>query len=62
MFDPASFYGHDEYDLAIAGMALQGIEGFNKHFYNEYHKLIPKAPGFEDRHLLYMIFHFLNHW
>lgn len=57
-YDAASFYGHDEYDLGIAGM----FGGFNKHFYNAYHSLIPKATGFELRHTLYMLFHCLNHW
>ena len=58
IFDPASFYGHHEFDLAIAGM----FGGFNKQFYDAYHKLIPKAPGFPVRHKLYTLFHYLNHW
>jgi len=57
-FDPASFYGHHEYDLAIAGM----FGGFTKAFYNAYHKEIPKQKGFEKRHELYKLFHHLNHW
>ena len=58
IYDPASFYGHDEFDLAIAGM----FGGFSKQFYDTYHKLIPKAKGFDDRHTLYTLFHYLNHW
>lgn len=58
VFDPASFYGHHEFDLAIAGM----FGGFNQAFYQAYHKLIPKAPGFDKRHELYKLFHYLNHW
>ncbi|XP_066018215.1 fructosamine-3-kinase-like isoform X2 [Pocillopora verrucosa] len=57
-FDPASFYGHHEFDLAIAGM----FGGFSKAFYDAYHKLIPKEKGFEERHQLYLLFHHLNHW
>jgi protein-ribulosamine 3-kinase len=57
-FDPASFYGHHEFDLAIADM----FGGFNNSFYNAYHTLIPKSPGFEQRHQLYLLFHHLNHW
>ncbi|XP_075221080.1 ketosamine-3-kinase-like isoform X3 [Lycorma delicatula] len=57
IFDPATFYGHHEYDLAIAGM----FGGFSKSFYDAYHKRIPKAPGFEARHKLYTLFHYLNH-
>eukprot|EP00794_Sanderia_malayensis_P014106 gene14106-15580_t len=57
IYDPASFYGHSEYDLGIAGM----FGGFTKQFYGAYHALIPKSSGFEDRHNLYMLFHYLNH-
>lgn len=58
IFDPASFYGHAESELGIAGM----FGGFGKHFYNAYHEKIPKGPGFERRHQLYQLFHYLNHW
>jgi len=58
IFDPASFYGHSEFDLAIAAM----FGGFSNAFYNAYHQLIPKAPGFDKRHQLYQLFHYLNHW
>ena len=58
IFDPACFYGHHEFDLAIAGM----FGGFNKQFYDAYHSLIPKAPGFAIRHKLYTLFHYINHW
>ncbi|KAJ8021819.1 Ketosamine-3-kinase [Holothuria leucospilota] len=58
MFDPASFYGHSEYELGIAGL----FGGFSGAFYSSYHKLIPKASGFEKRHQLYQLFHYLNHW
>ena len=58
IFDPASYYGHSEYDLGISYL----FGGFNSHFYNAYHKVIPKAPGFEGRKELYKLFHYLNHW
>ncbi|KAF5921458.1 hypothetical protein HPG69_012507 [Diceros bicornis minor] len=58
IFDPASFYGHSEYELAIAGM----FGGFSGSFYSAYHSKIPKAPGFEKRLRLYQLFHYLNHW
>ncbi|XP_055431445.1 ketosamine-3-kinase isoform X3 [Bubalus kerabau] len=58
IFDPASFYGHSEYELAIAGM----FGGFSSAFYSAYHSKIPKAPGFEKRLKLYQLFHYLNHW
>ena len=58
MFDPACFYGHHEFDLAIAGM----FGGFTRQFYDAYHSIIPKPDGFEQRHKLYLLFHYLNHW
>lgn len=58
IFDPASFYGHSEYELGIAGM----FGGFNNSFYSAYHEKIPKAPGFSKRNQLYQLFHYLNHW
>ncbi|XP_038613142.1 ketosamine-3-kinase-like [Tachyglossus aculeatus] len=58
IFDPASFYGHAEYELAIAGM----FGGFSDAFYSAYHRRIPKAPGFDRRLRLYQLFHYLNHW
>ncbi|KAM7025513.1 ketosamine-3-kinase-like [Acridotheres tristis] len=58
IFDPASFYGHSEYDLAIAGM----FGGFSSFFYSAYHSKIPRAVGFEKRLKLYQLFHYMNHW
>ncbi|NWH95808.1 KT3K kinase, partial [Aegithalos caudatus] len=58
IFDPASFYGHSEYELAIAGM----FGGFSSSFYSAYHCKIPKAAGFEKRLKLYQLFHCMNHW
>nr|KAF6456067.1 fructosamine 3 kinase related protein [Rousettus aegyptiacus] len=58
IFDPASFYGHSEYELAIAGM----FGGFSGSFYAAYHSRVPRAPGFEKRLQLYQLFHYLNHW
>ncbi|XP_053653448.1 ketosamine-3-kinase isoform X1 [Cherax quadricarinatus] len=58
IFDPASFYGHHEFDLAITAM----FGGFSRRFWDEYHSIIPKAPGFNNRHKLYKLFHNINHW
>ncbi|XP_076866240.1 ketosamine-3-kinase isoform X1 [Brachyhypopomus gauderio] len=58
IFDPASFYGHSEYELAIASM----FGGFGRQFYEAYHQQIPKAPGFDQRLKLYQLFHNINHW
>ncbi|ELW68169.1 Fructosamine-3-kinase [Tupaia chinensis] len=58
IYDPASFYGHSEFDLAIALM----FGGFPRPFFTAYHRKIPKAPGFDRRLLLYQLFSYLNHW
>lgn len=58
IYDPASFYGHHEYDLGIAGM----FGGFSSDFYDAYHKLIPRSRGFDSRHELYKLYHYVNHW
>ncbi|CAD5123815.1 DgyrCDS12126 [Dimorphilus gyrociliatus] len=58
VFDPAAFYGHHEYDLAIATM----FGGFPSSVFKAYHKKIPKERGFENRQQLYQLFHYLNHW
>lgn len=58
VFDPASFYGHSEYDLAISKM----FGGFGQAFFKSYHSFLPKQPGYEDRLDLYQMFHYFNHW
>lgn len=58
IFDPASFYGHHEFDLA--GATLFG--GFTKEFFDAYHRHMPKAPGFGGRQKLYQLFHCLCVW
>ncbi len=58
IFDPASFYGHSEYDFGIAEM----FGGMSSNFYKAYHALVPKAPDHELRNQLYRLFHHLNHW
>ncbi|XP_064613414.1 ketosamine-3-kinase-like [Liolophura sinensis] len=58
IFDPASFYGHSEYDLAIARM----FGGFSESFYSGYFNILPMAPGYRKRLSLYKFFHYINHW
>ncbi|EGW13207.1 fructosamine-3-kinase [Cricetulus griseus] len=58
IYDPASFYGHSEFELAIALM----FGGFPRSFFTAYHQKIPKAPGFDKRLMLYQLFNYLNHW
>ena len=58
IFDPASFYGHQEFDLGIASM----FGGFPNAFWQAYHSVIPKEAGWQKRNELYQLFHYINHW
>lgn len=60
IFDPSSYYGHNEADLAISRM----FGGFPQVFYTTYHELQPKSDPVEQypyRCDLYELFHYLNH-
>ncbi|CEL57075.1 Ketosamine-3-kinase OS=Homo sapiens GN=FN3KRP PE=1 SV=2 [Rhizoctonia solani AG-1 IB] len=60
IFDPSSYYGHNESDLAIGRM----FGGFSAAFYDKYHALRPKSEPVEEydqRLKLYQLFHYLNH-
>jgi len=58
IFDPASFYGHDEFEFGIVAM----FGGFDPQFFQAYHAVIPERPGRKKRLQLYQLFHHLNHW
>eukprot|EP00667_Euglena_gracilis_P011790 EG_transcript_12067 len=58
IFDPACYYGHHEADLGIARM----FGGFSSSFWDAYHEVIPRAPGYEKRAWLYELHHHLNHY
>ncbi|WWD20015.1 hypothetical protein CI109_104488 [Kwoniella shandongensis] len=58
IYDPASYYGHNEADLGITHM----FGGFSSEFYEEYHKIHPKSqPYYDERQKLYELYHHLNH-
>ncbi|QRW24872.1 ketosamine-3-kinase [Rhizoctonia solani] len=60
IFDPSSYYGHNESDLAIGRM----FGGFSAVFYEQYHLIRPKSEPLEEydqRVKLYQLFHYLNH-
>jgi fructosamine-3-kinase len=57
LFDPSSWYGHAEFDLALASM----FGGFPRPFADAYHAIIPREPGFEERARVYKLYHTLNH-
>ncbi|KAH7930403.1 Ketosamine-3-kinase [Leucogyrophana mollusca] len=60
IFDPSSYYGHNEADLAIARI----FGGFPRSFFKTYHMHLPKTEPIEQYELradLYELYHYLNH-
>ncbi|EJF66845.1 fructosamine kinase PKL/CAK/FruK [Dichomitus squalens LYAD-421 SS1] len=60
IFDPSSYYGHNEADLAIGRM----FGGIPESFYTTYHEYLPKSEPREEyglRQDLYQLYHYLNH-
>lgn len=58
VYDPASFYGHSEYEFGIVRM----FGGIPNEFERAYFEQKPKKKLFERRNKLYQLFHHLNHW
>lgn len=57
IFDPAVHYADREVDLAMSEL----FGGFPEAFYASYRESWPLPPGFEQRKLLYNLYHVLNH-
>ena len=57
IYDPATYYGDRETDLAFS----EFFGGFPGSFYQAYEKEWPLEPGYEKRKLLYNLYHVLNH-
>lgn len=57
IFDPASYYGDRETDLAMTEL----FGGFSPRFYAAYREHYPLEDGYGLRKLLYNLYHVLNH-
>ncbi len=57
VFDPASYYGCRETDLAMTEL----FGGFGTAFYRAYEAEWPLHPGYPRRKPLYQLYHVLNH-
>jgi len=57
IFDPGSYYGDREADLAFT----EFFGGFPPEFYETYNAELPLDPGYEHRKILYNLYHCLNH-
>ena len=58
LIDPASYYANPEMEFSIITM----FGGFSSRFFNAYHSINPKIPGWEERNKLYQLYHVLNHY
>jgi fructosamine-3-kinase len=57
VFDPATYHGDAETDLAMTRL----FGGFPERFHRAYAEVRPRAAGAEDRLALYQLYHVLNH-
>jgi len=58
IFDPASYYGDRETDLAMTEL----FGGFDTEFYRGYQAEWPLDKGYPQRKRLYQLYHVLNHF
>jgi len=58
IFDPATYWGDRETDLAMTEL----FGGFPDRFYTGYRSVYPYEPGYEIRKSLYNLYHILNHF
>lgn len=58
ILDPALYYGDREVDLAMTEL----FGGFPQAFYQGYQEVWPLAEGYQQRKILYNLYHILNHF
>jgi fructosamine-3-kinase len=58
IFDPASYVGDREVDLAMTKL----FGGFPREFYQAYQQAFPLAQGYQQRETIYNLYHILNHF
>ncbi len=57
IFDPATYYGDRETDLAMTEL----FGGFAPQFYTAYNEAYPLSDSYSTRKMLYNLYHILNH-
>ena len=57
LYDPATYYGDREVDLAMSEL----FGGFGADFYAAYARAMPLPEGYDTRRTLYNLYHVLNH-
>lgn len=58
IFDPAVYYGDRETDIAMTEL----FGGFPAGFYSAYNEVWPLDEGYQQRKILYNLYHILNHF
>lgn len=58
IFDPAVYFGDRETDIAMTEL----FGGFPTEFYSAYNEAWPLAKGYQQRKVLYNLYHILNHY
>jgi fructosamine-3-kinase len=58
IFDPATYYGDREVDLAMTEL----FGGFPPAFYQGYEEVYPLDKGYQQRQVIYNLYHVLNHY
>jgi len=58
IFDPASYYGDRETDIAMTEL----FGGFSQQFYDGYNDVFPLDSGYQQRKALYNLYHIINHF
>ncbi|MDF9797335.1 protein-ribulosamine 3-kinase [Catalinimonas alkaloidigena] len=58
LIDPASYFADREFDLAMMGM----FGGFSSTVWAAYQEEYPLPAEWKERHDLYMLYHYLNHY
>ncbi len=58
IFDPAVYYGDRETDIAMTEL----FGGFSAEFYSSYNEVWPLDSGYQQRKVLYNLYHILNHY
>ena len=58
LFDPCCYYGDRETDIAFT----EFFGGFDPRFYKSYNEAYPLNSGYEQRRILYNLYHCLNHY
>ncbi len=58
LIDPAVYYGDREADLAMTEM----FGGFTSEFYHSYYQTYPPTAAYEQKKVIYNLYHYLNHY